>query len=143
MKLTFKQFLVNEAVNEIRPNAYFGVLAPVEVWKFGRERPAGYYGSSQVFQREKVKTTLEPGDEIHYLHGGVFAVKVEESESDHHEATDTFAIIITPPDNKGPFEKNYGPSGNTLQARKFSELVQKQILQPLNKNEAVKTSYPR
>ena len=139
--------ILNE--NEIWPNAFFGVLEPIDVWKFGELEGTGAYvggfgrGHSQLMQRKKIKTTLQPGDEIHYLHGGTFAVKVEEGGPDEYRAKEAFAITILEPSGAGPFEKNYGPSSHERQARKFHQLVQKQSLRPLDKNEAVKTRYPR
>ena len=61
-------------------NAYFRVTDPFEVYiRVGIAVSNTYYGAAQLFGTVYERLCLQPGDEIHDLHGGVWLVREGES----------------------------------------------------------------
>ena len=81
----------------LEPNAYFSVVAPLKVWRHTGFKPTNYYyGASQMFGAVYEPMELEAGDELHWLHGGLFAV--------HGDTANL--IRLTPRGDPSPFERD-------------------------------------
>lgn len=62
-------------LSDVSTNSFFAVTAPFEVFiHVGHAESNCYVGASRLFGAVYRKVTVAPGDEIHDLCGGVFAV---------------------------------------------------------------------
>lgn len=111
------------------PNRFFRVEEKMDVWQGRATTPAHGGMSFPSFHR----VVARPGDEIHWLHGGVFLVKGEdvkgsihmrnpskESEGDHHAY-------------------RHNPTG--FRARLFNEAMHAGHLTEIDKSEAKHVNY--
>lgn len=97
-------------------NQYYRVEKPITVWALKGHEPSNhYYGASRLHKPVYEEKDLERDDEIHSLHGGVFAVELF-NESSNGKVS---AIQLTKPKEFSPFEKNYGiyddPNKSTIE----------------------------
>jgi hypothetical protein len=62
-------------VKEYRANSYHRVSAPKRVWiRTGHKPSNSYFGAAQIYDVIGQEITLSPGDELHNLFGGLFAI---------------------------------------------------------------------
>lgn len=62
-------------MKEYRANSYHRVTSPKRVWiKTGIKPGNHYFGASQIYDVIGQEVTLSPGDELHNLFGGLFAI---------------------------------------------------------------------
>ena len=106
-------------------NAYFRVVRPFPAYLLvGISEAQTYVGSSRMLGNVYEHRELRPGDEIHDIHGGVFAV-VREGRS--YQA---YAAKIQLSD-KHPFEKTYGePPLEIWPVERLERLEARQALVP-------------
>jgi hypothetical protein len=87
-------------------------------------------GAAKVFRATFQKTALKPGDEIHWLVGGVFGIR----KSGGQPAT---GQVQKPDLDRSPFERDSGKrSGDGLEA-----LVKSKKLEEITRDEAIKAKY--
>ncbi len=104
MKAKFIKQFINEGRydnnNLDEPNSYYTVTKPFKIYIKSGDRPAGYYGASQVYEPIYKEVFARPGDEIQNLHGGKF-FKGEASNNQR-------VHVRTTPKVKSPFERGLG-----------------------------------
>ena len=92
---------INQLLQErIEPNAYFVVRKVMPIWfAAGYKETNASYGRSRISQMTYNEKSLFPGDEIHWLQGGMFAVTPDGVKE----------VSVTPPDDRSPFERGPNP----------------------------------
>lgn len=133
---------LREAV--LQPNVYFKVEKNFTVWELtGHEPSNSYYGSARIHKPVYKKMELERDDEIHWLHGGVFAVKVFNTDKDGApgHASTSHMISLREPKEFSPFEKSYGSNHMDSRSGWLNELVSEGKLSSISKSEATKVKY--
>lgn len=113
-------------------NNYYTVTQPMTVyahagWKASNE----YYGSSRLHKAQWEPMKLEIGDEIHWLAGGMFAVK---------DGKGHFMQFMKPTE-RGAFEKSYGGSHDSERSQEIKKLMKDDSLEKIDKSEASKPKY--
>lgn len=83
-------------------NTYYRVTRAFTVYALvGHSDSNHYYGASMLCGNVYRREQLQPGDEVHALHGGTFVVRPD---------GELLAVYLTVSE-KSPFEKNYGGGG--------------------------------
>ncbi len=101
-------------------NAYLVVTEPFEVYALaGHSDSNTWVGSSKALGNVYDRVTLKPGDEIHDLFGGVFAV-----------IDGTAREVRTTISEKHLFEKSYGGSVEEWPVAKLREIKAAEATQP-------------
>jgi hypothetical protein len=76
-------------MQDYAPNTYHRISAPKRVWIQTGSVPGNhYFGNSRIYDVVGQEVTLSPGDEIHNLVGGLFAIT----------NLGTFKILLKSPD---------------------------------------------
>ena len=88
-------------MKEYRANSYHRVSAPKRVWIKTGDTPGNhYFGASRIYDVIGQEITLNPGDELHNLFGGLFAITNQ----------GTFKVLTrTPAEINMHFCKDYTP----------------------------------
>ena len=122
---------LTESVDILTENKYYEVTAPMTVYaKAGMKASNEYYGSSRVHRAVWEPMKLDVGDEIHWLVGGLFAVKDGKGHF----------IMLTKPADKSAFEKSYGDP-HQQRTQEIKKLVSDGSIDSITREEATKAKY--
>lgn len=114
-------------------NHYFRLTEPRLVHvMIGWEPTNNYYGSSKVHRAKYAPLRLKKGNEIHWLAGGIFAVQ---------KGKEGLMMSLEKPEEKNPFEKNYGGDPRQYSFSDYLKLVKDGKLEEITKEDATKTKY--
>lgn len=112
------------------PNVFFVVDKPIKAWRHTGFVPTNnYYGASQIYAAKYVPFELQPGDEVHWLHGGLHAAIVSKRIG--------FFIKLSAPTDASPFER----SGVDITPRQLAKLVDAGELKQIAANKATRVEY--
>ena len=120
---------LDEITDEFYPNKYFHFLDAIPLWALTGNKPSNYhYGSSQLHEPIYKKISAGPGDELHWLHGGLFYVGDK----------GVLRVQLNEPGDFSPFEKNRssGPAGT------LKRFVNDDVLRVADKSQMTQTKYP-
>lgn len=110
-------------------NRYFRVTAPTTVYKVVGLSPShAYVGASQLLGTVYEERLLQPGDEIHCLFGGTFALANAE----------VFEIDLQI-NTKHPFEKSGGPPQRCLPSPATTTEITRNQATPVGSYRTIKT----
>lgn len=107
-------------LSDIWGNSYFEVVEPFKVYiKVGISKSNTFIGSSMMYGNVYEHVTLEPGDEIHDLHGGVYAIIDGEPYKAYPEISE-----------KHPFEKSYGTHEEQWPVKNLRKITEAKARKP-------------
>lgn len=115
-------------------NQYFEVQVDTPVYIRQGTKPTGhYYGSSQYHTPTYREHWAEPGDQLHFLVGGLFLVQKVTGKA--------FGARLVQPGDFSPFEKNYSGSYVDSNVAALKELVANGEVMQINPSYAIKARY--
>jgi hypothetical protein len=117
---------------EIASNSYFTFTDYVPVWvKSGSEASNHYYGASRLYRPTYNKATASPGDELHWLHGGLFFVSAKNQAAVY--------VQLTAPKEFSPFEKRHNYTDP--REREIQSLISAGSLERIGPDERIHANY--
>lgn len=123
--------ILTEGSNE---NQYFEIQIDTPVHVLQGTKPINhYYGSSQFHSPVYNEYWAEPGDQLHFLVGGLFLVQRVTGKATRAR--------LTPPEDFSPFEKNYSGSYTDPNAAVLRKLETGGDIMQVNPSYAIKAKY--
>jgi len=120
---------LDEITDEFYPNKYFIFNTGTPVWLLTGTEPSNHhYGSSQLHRPLYNKVITSPGDELHWLHGGLFYTNGEAATS----------VQLKEPEEFSPFERRQGSDPKIHQLK---SMLQNEIISEIDKTESKKVKY--
>lgn len=116
---------LDELMEEIRPNQYFRVLVSMRVWE---GRSTGSYSFPSYDSLD-----LNEGDELHWLHGGLFAIK---------DGKAIRSISVDNPNRRGEGEfYSHKRSPDRYRSAQLEKLIQSGQIEAIDKANATQVRY--
>ena len=127
--------LIRALLEEFSPNVYFKVERKIPAWfAAGHEPTNASYGRSRISRMSYKEGELNPGDQIHWLQGGLFAVSFNEAGERY-----TDVIRLAAPEDLSPFER--GPNSHDERNSWIKPLIQFGKITKIDKNNASDTIF--
>ena len=122
--------LIRSLLEELSPNTYFRVEDHMPAWfPAGYKRTNASFGSSRISRMSYKEGELEPGDEIHSLQGGLFAIQDSRSTQ----------IRLQGPSDIMPFER--GPNPQAERSGWLKRLLQDGKITQIDRDDAISVKY--